>query len=319
MVADPVPAAPSGGKGRSPRGGARFWMLRTGLIVGGIVLIATSAAFLLGGPLGSRAESDGQAAGADQAVAPDVEDEAAPLAAPVDVDDGYARLELARLTALADEGGSSPSGAESKQPSPPQPPQAPVEPTATPVPPAPTAVPTQAPPPPPPPPTPIPPTPVPPTPVPPTPPPPPPTATPAPPPPPTAGLGLEQELYSSINAERAAVGLPALPIDPALQALARERSQDMAARGYFSHVTPEGKTVFDLMVERGIPFGWAGENLARNNYPDADSAQVAIRDLMASAAHRANIVHTQYTAIGVGLAIDGSGMKYFTMIFVGPA
>jgi len=93
----------------------------------------------------------------------------------------------------------------------------------------------------------------------------------------------------------------------------------MASRSYFSHTTPEGKSVFDLMTERGIPFGWAGENLARNNYPDAESAQVAIRDLMASSAHRANILHPNYITIGVGLASDSSGMKYFTMIFVGPA
>jgi len=165
---------------------------------------------------------------------------------------------------------------------------------------------------------PVPPTPVPP---PPTPVPPPPTATYAPPAPPAsvALTPLEQELYNAINAERASAGLSALALDPALQGLARERSQDMASRGYFSHTTPEGRSVFDLMTERGISFGWAGENLARNNYPDAESAQVAIRDLMASPAHRANILHPNYITIGVGLAVDSFGMKYFTMIFVGPA
>ncbi len=130
---------------------------------------------------------------------------------------------------------------------------------------------------------------------------------------------LEQELYDAINAERASAGLSPLALDSALQGLARERSQDMASRGYFSHTTPEGRSVFDLMTERGIAFGWAGENLARNNYPDAESAQVAISDLMASSAHRDNILHPNYTIIGVGLVSDGSGMKYFTMIFVGPA
>jgi len=156
---------------------------------------------------------------------------------------------------------------------------------------------------------------------PPTPVPPPPTATYAPPAPPAsvALTLLEQQLYDAINAERAGAGLSPLALDPALQGLARERSQDMASRSYFSHTTPEGKSVFDLMTERGIPFGWAGENLARNNYPDAESAQVAIRDLMASSAHRANILHPNYITIGVGLASDSSGMKYFTMIFVGPA
>jgi uncharacterized protein YkwD len=319
MPTDPTLATPADEKGGFLRGGARFWALRVGLIVAGIALIAGSSAFLLRGPLSSRAESHEQTAGGDDIVMVVAKDEADLLAPPLAVDDDYARFELRRMETLANDAG--PSGVTAKQPPPALPPRAPLVPTATRAAPMPTAVPTEPPAPPSAPaaPTPIPPTPVPPTAVPPTPP--PPTATPAPPPPPpAAGLtAFEQELYGYINAERVSAGLPALPIDPALQALARHRSQDMATRGYFSHVTPEGKSVFDLMVEWGIPFGWAGENLARNNYPDAESARVAIKDLMASPAHRANILHTQYTTIGVGLAISSSGMKYFTMIFVGPA
>jgi uncharacterized protein YkwD len=44
---------------------------------------------------------------------------------------------------------------------------------------------------------------------------------------------------------------------------------------------------------------------------------VAIRDLMASPSHRDNILSPNYTRVGVGYAEDSSGMRYFTMIFVG--
>lgn len=321
------------------RGRVRVWLLRLGLIASGVALIAGSAAFLLAGPITSSAESSGETRGAGEG------------ATIVAKHSGLDNLSLASLqarlrdtvsdldwhhTQLSDRADGDPpasAGVGVPEPSPARPPRAPVAPkaTSTPVPPTPVPPPPTV--------TPVPPTPVPPlptaTPVPPTPVPPPPTATPVPPtpvpPPPTATYAppappasvaltvLEQELYNAINAERASAGLSALALDPALQGLARERSQDMASRGYFSHTTPEGRSVFDLMTERGISFGWAGENLARNNYPDAESAQVAIRDLMASSAHRANILHLNYTTIGVGLASDSSGMKYFTMIFVGPA
>lgn len=331
MVLEPAPVTPSSARRTLLRGRVRVWLLRLGLIGSGVALIAGSAAFLLAGPMTSSAESSGETRGAGDGAAvlkyPGL-DGLSLTSLRVRLHDTLGDLDWPRTQLSDGVGGDSPAsaGVGAPEPSPARPPRAPVAPTATstavpptPVPPLPTSTPV--------PPTPVPPpptaTPVPPTPVPPPPTaaPPPPTATYAPPPPPAsvALTLLEQRLYDAINAERAGAGLSLLSLDPALQGLARERSQDMASRGYFSHTTPEGKSVFDLMAERGIPFGWAGENLARNNYPDAESAQVAIRDLMASSAHRANILHPNYITIGVGLAIDSSGMKYFTMIFVGPA
>jgi uncharacterized protein YkwD len=93
----------------------------------------------------------------------------------------------------------------------------------------------------------------------------------------------------------------------------------MANLDYFSHTSPSGQTAFSLLSYYGIPYGWAGENLARNNYPDSETVAVAIRDLMASPSHRDNILNVHYTQMGVAVAVDGAGMKYFTMVFTGPA
>lgn len=108
-----------------------------------------------------------------------------------------------------------------------------------------------------------------------------------------------------------------LQMDSNLVMVARERSNDMAQNGYFAHVSPTGDTAFSLMDRYGIPYAWAGENLARNNYPDDESVAVSLRDWMASQGHRDNILGPHYQTVGVGAAVDGAGMKYFTLVFVG--
>jgi uncharacterized protein YkwD len=156
-------------------------------------------------------------------------------------------------------------------------------------------------------------------------PPPPPLVVPALPAPPargcpTAGMsGFGLALFDAINRERAQLGMAALAGDGCVVYVAQLRSDDMAAAGYFSHTSPSGDTAFSLLDLYGVPYGWAGENLARNNYPDDESVAVAVRDLMASPSHRANILGPNYTHLGVAVADDGAGMRYYTMVFIGPA
>ncbi len=155
-----------------------------------------------------------------------------------------------------------------------------------------------------------------PTPVPPT-----PTDPPAPPPPscPSAPLlGYATDLFNAINAARSANGLGSLGAHGCAIYVAQIRSDDMANLNYFSHTSPSGETTFSLLDAYRVPHGWSGENLARNNYPDDETVAVAIRDLIASDSHRANILSTNYTTMGVAVAFDGDGMKYFTMVFMGP-
>jgi uncharacterized protein YkwD len=183
----------------------------------------------------------------------------------------------------------------------PAPTEAPVEPTTAPA--APAVVPPTA-------------TPVPPRPA--------PTATPVPPPPappaaPVAtGLnGMEAAMFNQHNQQRAGGGLGALTVDPALTAIARQRAQDMAAKNYFAHTSPTGETAFTLMNASGYRYAIAGENIARNNYPDAESVGIAMKMFMESPSHRSNIMDGRYTKVGIGLVIDSAGMKYFAVVFAG--
>jgi uncharacterized protein YkwD len=130
----------------------------------------------------------------------------------------------------------------------------------------------------------------------------------------------EQALFDDTNRHRVESGLAPLRANGYLVGIARIRSQDMADHNYFAHVSPiTGDNAFTLMDKHGVPYGWAGENLAKNNYPDSEAVGVAAAALWSSPPHRENILNPNYTDMGVALAIDHSGMKYFTVIFTGPA
>ena len=128
---------------------------------------------------------------------------------------------------------------------------------------------------------------------------------------------MEAAMFSSHNQQRANNGAAALSLDAELVAVARQRSETMAETNCFSH-TACGPTAFDLLGNIGYFYQIAGENIARNNYPDSQTVDVAMNGFMNSAGHRANILDTRYTKVGIGLAFGANGMKYFTVIFAGP-
>ncbi len=102
-----------------------------------------------------------------------------------------------------------------------------------------------------------------------------------------------------VNRERTSRGLNALVANPTAQKVARSHSIDMFARGYFSHITPEGLTPFDRMKAGKVEFGAAGENLAL-----APTLNLAHNGLMNSPGHKANILSPNYNTVGIGI-IDG--------------
>ena len=128
--------------------------------------------------------------------------------------------------------------------------------------------------------------------------------------------GYEQQTLAVLMAARSAAGLPLPELDSTLVGLARQRSADMATRGYFSHVTPEGATIFTMLNNAGVPWNVAGETIARNNYANNETATVAGQALLNSPAHRAVIMDPQYNYVGIGHAVDGNGLHYYTVVFV---
>ncbi len=126
----------------------------------------------------------------------------------------------------------------------------------------------------------------------------------------------EEELIILTNVDRTSNGVSALVPDDALGGVARFRSEDMVARGYFSHfIPPEGRQVFDILDERGVPYLRAGENLGRNNSPDYITVQTVEQAFMNSPRHRAILLWPGYTNLGTGVAEGGEGMKVYTVLF----
>lgn len=124
---------------------------------------------------------------------------------------------------------------------------------------------------------------------------------------------LERRIFQLTNEARRKNGLPALEPDETLMTLAREKSDDMARRRYFSHTSPEGKTIIDHYdnekpAKIGL-MGRIGENIhmgQRNDYSDIKTAaRVIVDSWMLSPGHRQNILNPAYTNLGVGVAVKG--------------
>lgn len=122
----------------------------------------------------------------------------------------------------------------------------------------------------------------------------------------------EKEALNQLNADRKANGLSALKSNSQLNGLAQTYAQDMINRGFFSHYNPEGKSPFDRMQAAGISYNTAGENLAINK--DVTAAEKAF---MASSGHRANILNTTYTDVGIGVRHASDGSVYVVQEFIG--
>jgi len=100
------------------------------------------------------------------------------------------------------------------------------------------------------------------------------------------------------NNERQAQNLPVLVVNPVLNQAAQAKAVDMATKGYFAHISPEGKNPWYWLDSAGYKYEYAGENLAVNF---SDSADVT-RAWMESPTHRENIVRGNYTEVGTGVA-----------------
>lgn len=123
-------------------------------------------------------------------------------------------------------------------------------------------------------------------------------------------LSYEKEVVRLVNEIRVQNGLKELTYNWELSRVARYKSQDMKDNRYFSHTSPVYGTPFQMMKDFGITYRSAGENIARGQR----SPQAVVNAWMNSSGHRANILNTSFTQIGVGYVADGN---YWTQMFIG--
>ena len=123
-------------------------------------------------------------------------------------------------------------------------------------------------------------------------------------------LNYEKEVVRLVNEIRAENGLKELTYDWELSRVARYKSQDMKDNRYFSHTSPVYGSPFQMMKSFGIKYRTAGENIARGQ----TTPQIVVNAWMNSSGHRANILNSSFTKIGVGYVASGN---YWTQMFIG--
>jgi uncharacterized protein YkwD len=114
----------------------------------------------------------------------------------------------------------------------------------------------------------------------------------------TAPAGAVERMAVLVNRHRSAAGCPPLAwLDGAARA-AQAHSDDMAARGYFDHRSPEGVDLGERLSREGVVFRSAGENIAHSpQQPDA-----VLQGWLNSRGHRQNLEFCAYTHHGLGVS-----------------
>jgi uncharacterized protein YkwD len=126
----------------------------------------------------------------------------------------------------------------------------------------------------------------------------------------TAGLrDLERVragILAEVNAQRKRAGAPPLSANALLNKAAQRHAEDMLARGYFAHESPQGKTVRERAREAGYEWRTVGENIAEGQF----TVDEVMKTWMNSPGHRRNILDPDFRELGVGLALGRSGSGY---------
>jgi uncharacterized protein YkwD len=143
-----------------------------------------------------------------------------------------------------------------------------------------------------------------------------PTEMPAPP----AGGGGAPAIVSAIvqltNAERSNAGLPALRASSRLNEAAQLHADQMARLGRLAHELSGAQypRPEDRLAAAGYQWSAYAENIAMGQ----STAAAAMDSWMHSSGHRANILSTSTTEIGVGYARDSAGRPYYVQVFGRP-
>lgn len=117
------------------------------------------------------------------------------------------------------------------------------------------------------------------------------------------------EVVALVNAERAKAGLPALTIDAKAQLAAQCRADELQRS--FSHTRPDGTSGFTALDAVSASYRAAGENIGMGHR----TPQQVVAAWMDSPTHRANILSSKYTAIGVGYT--AGNMPSWSQMFIG--
>lgn len=119
-----------------------------------------------------------------------------------------------------------------------------------------------------------------------------------------------QQVLQIVNSERAKNGLKALTLNTSVAKAAQLRANEISTQ--FSHTRPNGQDPFTALNQFGVSYSAAGENIAYGQR----TPQEVMNGWMNSPGHRANILNSRFTQIGIGV-YQVSGVYYWTQEFIG--
>jgi uncharacterized protein YkwD len=125
----------------------------------------------------------------------------------------------------------------------------------------------------------------------------------------------EKYMIELINHDRGLSGRAAIQSNAALTAMARAYASDLAARGFFGHVDPDGNDPQARAKSHGISHG-VFENIAFQGGSESGYRQLQMMDnIMMSEPpnqvnHRSNILDPNHATVGVGVIRAANGRLY---------
>ena len=124
-----------------------------------------------------------------------------------------------------------------------------------------------------------------------------------------SNLTFAQEVVRLVNIERAKEGLNSLTADTKLEKAAIIRGKEIQTS--FSHTRPDGSSFSTVLKENNISYKSAGENIAWGQ----KTPQEVVNAWMNSPGHKANIMSSKYSKIGVGYLKNSEGRNYWVQLF----
>jgi uncharacterized protein YkwD len=118
---------------------------------------------------------------------------------------------------------------------------------------------------------------------------------------PVVSFGMAGEILKYTNKERVSQSLRSLSLNEKLNKVATKKVNDLFSKEYFEHISPVGEGASDLASDIGYEYLIIGENLAMGSF---DSGQEIVEAWMDSPGHRANILNSKYTEIGIAVRVD---------------
>ena len=117
-----------------------------------------------------------------------------------------------------------------------------------------------------------------------------------------------QQVVDLVNAERAKEGLAPLVLNTRVNSAAQVRAEEIVSS--FSHTRPDGTSFSTALKEQNINYRRAGENIAWGQ----KTPEEVVNAWMNSSGHRANIMNSAFTTIGVGY-YQHNGINYWCQLF----